>query len=70
MVRGGVIHLGCGLHDPPFLCLCFFQVQEAFALTKEQAEAAPKGYATELKGAGKVYQVYVHRCAGLGCVVR
>ena len=38
------------------------QVQEAFALTDSEAAAAPKGYATRLKGAGKVYNVYVHRC--------
>ena len=42
------------------------QVQEAFALTDSEAAAAPKGYATRLKGAGKVYNVYVHRCVARG----
>jgi hypothetical protein len=46
--------------------LVSLQVQEAFALTQSQAATAPKGYATQLKGAGKVYQVYVHRCGYRG----
>ena len=39
-------------------------VQEAFALTDAQALAAPDPlYITKLKGGGKQYSVYVHRCA-------
>ncbi len=36
-------------------------VQEAFALTPEDAKLAPEGYVLNLKGAGKTYSVYVHR---------
>lgn len=36
-------------------------VQEAFALAPEQANRAPEGYVTQLKGAGVTYDVYVHR---------
>ena len=38
-------------------------VQEAYALSDEEAAAAPdKMYLTELHGGGKTYHVYVHRC--------
>ncbi len=36
-------------------------VQEAFALTAEQAAAAPATYVTKLSGSGVTYSVYVHR---------
>ena len=52
-VQPSVLLSTCTLFHP--------QVQEAFALTDSEAAAAPKGYATRLKGAGKVYNVYVHR---------
>ena len=38
-------------------------VQEAFALTNEEAKDAPKGYISTLSGGGKSYNVYVHRWA-------
>jgi hypothetical protein len=38
-------------------------VQEAFALTEEEAKAAPDAsYVTQLKGGGHSYSVYVYRC--------
>jgi apyrase len=37
-------------------------VQEAFAMTSTDARSAPEGYISSLSGAGKKYQVYVHRC--------
>jgi apyrase len=41
-------------------------VQEAFAVTDEEAKSAPSGYIANLKGAGKVYNVYVHSYLGYG----
>ncbi|KAL6756481.1 nucleoside phosphatase GDA1/CD39 [Haematococcus lacustris] len=41
-------------------------VQEAFAMTDEEAKAAPKGYTVKLKGAGTTYTVYVHSYLGYG----
>ncbi len=35
--------------------------QEAFAVSDTDASAAPKGYINQLRAAGKVYNVYVHR---------
>ena len=36
-------------------------VQQAFALTKEEAKAAPEGFVQTLSGGPKTYDVYVHR---------
>ena len=36
-------------------------VQEAFALTEQEATAAPDGYVTQLQAGGSRYYVYVHR---------
>lgn len=41
-------------------------VQEASALPDAEAKTAPKGYVTQLKGGGKVYNVYVHSYLGFG----
>lgn len=41
-------------------------VQEAFALTGEQATAAPAGYITPLKAGGNTFNVYVHSYLGYG----
>jgi apyrase len=41
-------------------------VQEAFALGKEEAAAAPEGYVTRLSAGGKDYDVYVHSYLGYG----
>jgi len=41
-------------------------VQEAFALSDADAAAAPAGYVNKLRGAGKVYNVYVHSYLGYG----
>jgi hypothetical protein len=36
-------------------------LQEAFALSDDEAAAAPNGYIVKLKGGGASYNVYVHR---------
>ncbi len=36
-------------------------VQQAFAVTEEEANEAPDGYITKLTGGGRTYYVYVHR---------
>jgi hypothetical protein len=41
-------------------------VQEAFALSDDEAAAAPNGYIVKLKGGGSTYNVYVHRWVGAG----
>jgi apyrase len=41
-------------------------VQEAFALSKAEAAAAPEGYVTRLSAGGKDYDVYVHSYLGYG----
>ena len=42
-------------------------VQEAFAMTPEEAKTAPDAsYVTQLKGGGREYSVYVYRCGLLG----
>ncbi len=38
-------------------------VQMAFAMRARDAKKAPEGYITSLAGAGKKYDVYVHRWA-------
>ena len=38
-------------------------VQQAFALTAEESEAAPDGFVMPLSGGPKTYNVYVHRQA-------
>ena len=45
-------------------------VQQAFALTAEEAGTAPDGYITKLSGGGREYHVYVHRWALLICAVQ
>lgn len=41
-------------------------VQEAFALTDEEAAKVPSGYATKMKVGGRTYNVYVHSYLGYG----
>lgn len=41
-------------------------MQEAFALTPQEAASAPEGYVMKLKAAGKQYNVYVHSYLGYG----
>ncbi len=52
-------------HAPLAWCACSLgacvRLQEAFAMTHDQALAAPKEHVTKLHGGGKTYSVYVHR---------
>lgn len=59
----------CGHRAPTVARLCCpssaggGSVQEAFAMTAEEAKAAPDAsYVTQLKGGGRSYSVYVYRC--------
>lgn len=38
-------------------------VQMAYAMNAKEARKAPDGYVQSLAGAGRAYNVYVHRCA-------
>lgn len=38
-------------------------VQQAFAISAQDATKAPPGYVTQLSGGGRTYNVYVHRWA-------
>ena len=50
---------------------CVAVAQEAFAMTPEEVKAAPDPqYITKLKGGGKTYKVYVHRCGLPMCSLR
>lgn len=55
-------HLGKPEHDTmAAIDLGGGSLQQAFALTTAEAQAAPPGYVTKLSGGGKDYHVYVHR---------
>ncbi|BDA45973.1 Apyrase 2 [Coccomyxa sp. Obi] len=41
-------------------------VQQAFAISAEEAAKAPPGYVTQLSGGGRTYNVYVHSYLGFG----